>query len=809
MSSLADERIKNYQRSIERGEGEKSQSLARSLPFEATLSFAPLLRYWRQAVDTRQLAGWLSVSDGDGILAWLDGPITDMQSLAGHRALVERLLTPVISPLHRNRDLEAVLVPASNQVVYATEPFVQRFGVEEGRLDHHIGLQIEGCRAASLRFHILREAFGIDFPFTDSALVAQQDPGAGLTRYYRACFDHSNIDVILNQPDALHESERIDLQTSAGAAVDWIESLVPDAVTLSGFEWVRLIDVTDQHILSLFKTDLIGAERGLSPEVMPILDQRLRNYLQKPELRFGLAAYEGEQLRLLGAIYRIALDPFIRIGHQDPVRLHETFVGRSLFEKKVHVVEDLERLTDRTAYEDELLQAGVRSALVAPLFWQAEPIGVLYLWSTRPGDLSSCDVERLEEVIPLCAAAVNRSREDLNHRIQSVILGSYTAIHPSVEWRFRKAALNYIRRQDRGLRPEIEPIVFDDVYPLYAVADIRSSSNHRNEAVGHDLTEHLTEVEEVLSLAAEAKPLPILDYLKVRASRYRQMLLDGLSSDEEAAIKDFVARNIEPLLDHLSTFSGAVKERIARYRENLDPRQGRLYRQSRAFEESIAIINGSIFSYLEEEEQRAQAMCPHYFEQHQTDGVDFSIYAGASIMENGVFNPLYIRNLRLWQLMVMCGISQRTSALKETLPVPLETTGLILAHSTPITIRFQLSETRFDVDGTHDIRYEITKRRLDKAQVKGTSERLTQPGRIAIVYSQAREAWEYEDYVRFLQTAAYLEPGIEEVEIEDLQGIKGLKALRVTVAPGGSSSGDGVSTEVIERAILSMPREHN
>jgi hypothetical protein len=41
------------------------------------------------------------------------------------------------------------------------------------------------------------------------------------------------------------------------------------------------------------------------------------------------------------------------------------------------------------------------------------------------------------------------------------------------------------------------------------------------------------------------------------------------------------------------------------------------------------------------------------------------------------------------------------------------------------------------VDGAYDIRYEIVKKRIDKALIKGTNERATQPGKIVIVYSQA------------------------------------------------------------------------
>ena len=89
---------------------------------------------------------------------------------------------------------------------------------------------------------------------------------------------------------------------------------------------------------------------------------------------------------------------------------------------------------------------------------------------------------------------------------------------------------------------------------------------------------------------------------------------------------------------------------------------------------------------------------------------------------------------------------------------------------------------QFNVDGAYNARYEIIKKRLDKAEVRDTGERLTQPGKIAIVYSHPREAAEYRDYIDYLQSLGQLEGPVEELEIAPLQGVVGLRALRVTAA---------------------------
>jgi hypothetical protein len=73
------------------------------------------------------------------------------------------------------------------------------------------------------------------------------------------------------------------------------------------------------------------------------------------------------------------------------------------------------------------------------------------------------------------------------------------------------------------------------------------------------------------------------------------------------------------------------------------------------------------------------------------------------------------------------------------------------------------------------------KKRIDKAVILNTHERLTQPGKIALVYSNQKEAQEYEAYIEFLQSKNLLYKKTEYLELEEMQGIKGLKALRVEV----------------------------
>ncbi|MFT5761796.1 MAG: hypothetical protein ACI8WA_000918, partial [Polaribacter sp.] len=140
----------------------------------------------------------------------------------------------------------------------------------------------------------------------------------------------------------------------------------------------------------------------------------------------------------------------------------------------------------------------------------------------------------------------------------------------------------------------------------------------------------------------------------------------------------------------------------------------------------------------------------------------------------------YLYNLRLWQLQTMFELENIAFKARKEMNNDLRVASLILVHSNPLSIKFRMDEKQFDVDGAYNIRYEIIKKRIDKANIKNTDERLTVPGKIAIVYSQDSDAKEYLKYIKFLQSKNYLGK-LEKLEIEDLQGVSGLKALRVEV----------------------------
>jgi len=75
----------------------------------------------------------------------------------------------------------------------------------------------------------------------------------------------------------------------------------------------------------------------------------------------------------------------------------------------------------------------------------------------------------------------------------------------------------------------------------------------------------------------------------------------------------------------------------------------------------------------------------------------------------------------------------------------------------------------------------MLKKRIDKATILGTTERLTQPGHLSVVFTHDQEPQLYERHFAYLLNKEKIEPGWQLLEIEPMQGVEGLRAMRAKV----------------------------
>ncbi len=772
-------------------------------PFRSVLSLEPLIDYWKEIAQGEHK---IRASLAAHVLSELEaapelrGEIADLSLFEKNHELVELLMSIILPFGSSDQTYAAAILPFKPVQFFATPAF-ERENILKHLLEYFSmqGDFMSRGKAVKSYVHLLEEYYDNCSETKVPMFFPATDEQTGLTRYFKIDWDtrFTRIKNLGPVPE-LDEHEIAELMSDIMNLDLWKEKLPPENFEYYGFTVLSAVEVTEGQILSALKNDLLQKDALNTPAKIEQIQSKVRSYLRMPDIELGLVSIARGEFNKISNIHPLGRSLLLSKGVAPdcPMWQKSLYAGVSDGRRDAIFIQDLKAFEHKTGFERYLVDQGYNNLLLAPLHYEDELVGILELASPNVNDLNRYSVTKLQEINSLFAIAIHRGLEELEDRVQAIIKEQYTSIHPAVEWRFRDAALDYLHNEQAGSPAQADSIVFQDVYPLYGLSDIRGSSEMRNIAIQADLIEQLNLAHAVLIESQKYWPLHVIDEMSYRLGSFVAEVDEELRSGDEINILNFLREEVEPLFDELAQYGPDVQVAIDKYRIAVDSELGILYKKRKEYEKSVRLINDTIGAYIEKKEVEAQQMYPHFFEMFKTDGVDYNIYVGASLVEKRTYDPLYLRNLRIWQLMLMCGIQWEMDRLIPGLKVPLHVAHLILVQDLPLSIRFRVDEKKFDVDGAYNIRYEIVKKRIDKARIQGTRERLTQPGKIAIVYSQDEEAQEYRRYIKYMQASGFFDELLEDVTLEDLQGVHGLRALRVGIKPGAHMSIDGPTTSL-------------
>jgi hypothetical protein len=759
--------------------------------FNSVLSLQPLVMVLKKMIAEGKPGAkrlYQELLDEIEAVTALSHPIENTALLQEHALLIETLLSTIFPPsTASNQGIYAVCFPFQAETVYASPAFKDLF-IKDGSgsisiPDHKTNINI-GKANLSLAYNlILSKFYSLPVPVTASSVHPFTNAETGLTKYYDLNLNAQFVDVkCINDDYALP----VGFSPHRTIEIEELKELFPlENFLFEGLVVIDVTDVTQEQVITEIKNALLNINAFSDVEVYDELQQHVQSLIGLRNIRIGITPFfkKNDYYLYTEAHYKNSIlfknEEVINNKDQISDQCQDTFrySNQSIL---------YEILNESSSRFNELLkyyyEQGIKSLILCPLKRDdGELIGLLEIASETKGKLQFHNLSKIQPAIQLFSLALEKTSESLEMQIDKTIKEHFTAIQPSVEWKFTEAAFTYLQHQQVSELARMPAISFEDVYPLYGSIDVRNSSTERSHSIQQDLLEQLSMSKEVLGKADKIMEFPLLKEIQFRIDKYIESASDTLLSDDEMMIYDFLQNDLDALFKNLRNTKPELKKTINTYFAALDPQRKIIYHKRKSYEESITRINDVLDRFIDGEQQSAQEVYPHYFERYITDGIEFNIYIGQSISPYKPFNEMYVSNLKLWQLSLLAKAARVTKALEKRLSLPLQTTQLILAHSIPLTISFRRKERKFDVDGAYNIRYEIVKKRIDKVHLKDSEERLTQPGKIGIVYSQQKELAEYLEYIEFLQREGLLGNNIEYLELEDTQGISGLKAIRVEV----------------------------
>lgn len=758
-------------------------------PFKTLISFHKLIDAFEEMaisnVDYQSIYAKALLNEIEAFPEFRTG-IEDLNFILKNETLVKNLLFDLFPAVLTKNEIKAVTIPFQNFTFNYTERFKKivkdagvSFDMAIRDFDYH-QFYIMSCTLILNEFYHQK----IDF---NKPLFYEIPNAQGIMKQYRLLYNADFLEIIPTDKAPELTPDDIDLLMDNYDNLDlWKEKFPVESWIMKGFVIAILFDATTESSISKLKSNLLKPEKK-----RVILNENFeaifRSIFKIADLRVGMIIYNPEEDKFEKTTFSDHnLSSFILPIEQE-IACKNALLGCSfdnlLENKKTITISNVQNFTllpGNEIFGNHLLKQNIHSCIFTPIIKNDILLGVVELVSASPRVLNSINARKFDLILPYLIDTTERYNTDKKNQVEAIIQREYTAIHHSVYWKFRKEALKYFETFSQNKDYIFKEIVFKEVYPLYGQIDIKGSSDHRNETVKEDLKNQLETLIQIFENQKSNTNLVLLEQRKFELQSLHKELEFPLKADTEQQIQLFIENEIHPILRNTKTDStGEVFEQ--KYFESLDEKTGQFYLSRKKFDNAMSIVNKKLASVLDKKQVDAQNIFPHYYERFKTDGVEHNLYIGASITPNKDFDIMYLHNLRLWQLQTLCEMELEHHQLKSSLPYELDVTSLILVFSSKISIRFRMDEKRFDVDGTYNARYEVVKKRIDKANIKGTKDRITEKEKITIVYSHNNEETEYLKYIKFLQFKKILEPTIEQFEVEELQGVSGLRAIRVKV----------------------------
>jgi len=696
--------------------------------------------------------------------------------------LVYTILSPTIED--EKELFWALSTPTRSTIVFTTDAFADLLKEQE-KLKKADRITDKDFKQRQLDFAyrlILERLYNFPSNLNNDSVYALPDAKTKLTRYYRVHTDTRFIDITHTAPLPDINPEIIEPFIYDGADTALLKDNIPlDMFTLEGFSIISMEDVTAEHSIETIRLALINAgQNELYKEVINAMQTLAGN----AAINFGLL-------------------PFLRINGQlifDTIECGNSLLVKTVRKHKETEADFNQFITDyiknptalffstlsaqkiaKYPFLKILKDTGVTSYAILPVFYNKHLAGILEIYSAQRVVFYEKLLSQIQTAVPLISQLLHNTAEQLNEKLEEVIKTRFTALQPSVQWKFNDAAWQYILAEQDKDKPDIKAVSFHDVYPMYGVIDIRDSTICHNQALKKDTETLLISLAELVKgLKDEIPNKRLAATLSNKYIAWVKKIKELEKANDETMLKDFLQRTVAPYLMVIKGKYSSVEKLINIYEKVVDE-NGDTYKYRRDVEKSVKLINRTLGNYFDQAQTKLQKIYPCYFEKFRSDGIEYDIYTGQDIAPAVPFNDHHLKDFQQWQLKAMIDVARLTNNLLQKMPVPLQTASLIFVHSSRIDICFRNDERRFDVEGYYNIRYEVIKKRIDKVCLKNSKERLTQPGKIALVYFNDAEAEGYISLIKQFQKNKDLKNDMQFIELENLQGVSGLKALRVSI----------------------------
>ncbi|MFL5810268.1 MAG: hypothetical protein ACJ749_12155, partial [Flavisolibacter sp.] len=496
-------------------------------------------------------------------------PMEDCSVLQKDVELVEAVLSTIFPPATSStQGIYAISFPFRSETVYASPGFRELF-LKDGSdkiILSHSKTDIDIARSSHVLMYdlILKKLFDHPVSMITSSVHPFKNEN-GLTKYYELKLNAQFIDVYPTDDFTVPK----DFTAKQSCEIDELKEIFPlEKFRFEGLLVIEVNDVTQDQVILEIKNALLNINSFSEVTVYDDLQLHVQSLIGLKNVQIGITPFfkmNGYYL-YTESLYRNSLlfKTYEAVRERDSINEECQY----FFQATQPVL--YEYLNEASTVQNPLLryyhEQGGHSLILCPLRSDdGKLIGLLEILSTKSGELQFQHLARIQPSIQLFTLALEKNAESIELQVDKMIKEHFTAIQPSVEWKFTEAAFNYLQHRQISELAKMPNITFDDVYPLYAAIDVRNSSTERNHSIQLDLLEQLNMAQDLLKRSAKVIEFPLLKETQYRIEKYIVSVSDTLLSDDELLLYDFLQNDLDAILKNVRHSNPELKKPIDVY----------------------------------------------------------------------------------------------------------------------------------------------------------------------------------------------------------------------------------------------------
>ncbi len=371
----------------------------------------------------------------------------NISSLKKYTKEIETILEPLFPPILTDNELKAAGIPflfqffkfspTLDSVLKNAEPGY-RIKIREMQPDE---MYVHAC------IMIMNLYYGHNISFNGSFYLDIPDETTRSTKHFRLVTDPGFSEIVpgKNVPEITGEDYK-NLIDNIDNVEFWKEKFPPESYLFKGFTLFYFYDFTDDQAF----LDLRDNLHTNKDDEIKTIEKSLQKFLRIEDLKLGYSVFNLSYQSKQG----YNLETKQSLIFNDPEMDYKNFFPQKIVttvfrEKHIFTISNMKQYgvdNQNNSFFKSAIEQDINSIILMPVALESNnQLAVFEIASSGMYELNPLVRHRLNKIRPVLEASIERIVKRFETLVELVIQQECTSIHPSVSWKFRETAIQFLR----------------------------------------------------------------------------------------------------------------------------------------------------------------------------------------------------------------------------------------------------------------------------------------------------------------------------------------------------------------------------